>query len=110
MLKVGGGGAKGRVQWDPARDLETSEGRGKGTEPRRMLRARAIQIGLSRELSATYAASITEVHDVTALARRVGAAHKRRTRQGGDGRAPRRAAARALTCRASRRRSSRGSA
>lgn len=74
--KVGGGGAKGRVQWDPARDLETSEGRGKGTEPRRMLRARAIQIGLSRELSATYTASITEVHDVTALARRVGAAHK----------------------------------
>ena len=29
------------VQWDPARDLMTSEGR----EPRRMLRRRAIQIG-----------------------------------------------------------------
>eukprot|EP00325_Prymnesiales_sp_UTEX-LB-985_P028192 CAMPEP_0174736550 /NCGR_PEP_ID=MMETSP1094-20130205/66870_1 /TAXON_ID=156173 /ORGANISM="Chrysochromulina brevifilum, Strain UTEX LB 985" /LENGTH=184 /DNA_ID=CAMNT_0015939669 /DNA_START=89 /DNA_END=639 /DNA_ORIENTATION=+ len=52
--KHGGGGSKGRVQWDPARDLMTSDDRGR--EPRRMLRERAIQIGLSRDLSTRYVA------------------------------------------------------
>ena len=70
----GGGGTKGRVQWDPARDVLTSEEKGK--VPRRMLRERAIQIGLSRELSERFVASIIAVHDVTELAHRVGAAHK----------------------------------
>ena len=41
----GGGGSHGRVQWDPARDLMSSEGR----EPRRMLRRRAIQIGREKD-------------------------------------------------------------
>ena len=40
--KHGGGGTKGRVQWDPARDLYSSEGRGASTEPRRMLSERAM--------------------------------------------------------------------
>ena len=72
----GGGGAKGRIQWDPARDLYSSEGRGNSTEPRKMLRERAIQIGLSRELSERFARSILAIVDVSALARRVGDAHR----------------------------------
>jgi phosphopantetheine adenylyltransferase len=71
--KHGGGGAKGRVQWDPARDLFTCED--KGRAPRRMLRERAIQIGLSGDLSERFVASIIAVTDVTELAHRVGAAH-----------------------------------
>jgi hypothetical protein len=35
--KHGGGGSKGRVQWDPSRDLMSSDGKGNATEPRRML-------------------------------------------------------------------------
>ena len=70
----GGGGSKGRIQWDPARDLYSSEG--KSTEPRKLLRERAIQIGLSRELSERFARSILAVVDVSALARRVGDAHQ----------------------------------
>ena len=72
--KHGGGGTKGRVQWDPARDLLTSESGGK--VPRRMLRERAIQIGLSRNLSEGFVSSALEIRDVTELAHRVGAAHK----------------------------------
>ena len=68
----GGGGTKGRVQWDPARDLYSSEDR----EPRKMLRERDIQIGLSKDLSERFAQSIVAVVDVSALARRVGEAHR----------------------------------
>ena len=71
--KHGGGGSKGRVQWDPGRDLMSSEG--KGREPRRLLRERAIQIGLSRDLSERYVAGALSIADVSDLARRVGAAH-----------------------------------
>mmetsp|Transcript_46675 Transcript_46675/g.122578 ORF Transcript_46675/g.122578 Transcript_46675/m.122578 type:complete len:459 (+) Transcript_46675:126-1502(+) len=71
--KHGGGGTKGRVQWDPARDLLSAED--KGRAPRRMLRERAIQIGLSKELSHRFVASILEIHDVTDLAHRVSEAH-----------------------------------
>ena len=71
--KHGGGGSKGRVQWDPARDLMTSEANGR--EPRRMLRERAIQIGLSRDLSEAYVAGVLSIEDVTPLARQVGVAH-----------------------------------
>ena len=71
--KHGGGGSKGRVQWDPARDIMTSED--KGREPRRMLRERAIQIGLSRSLSERFVQGIIAVEDVTGLARKVGLAH-----------------------------------
>lgn len=74
--KHGGGGAKGRVQWDPARDLYSSEGKGEATEPRKMLRERAIQIGLSRDLSERFVTSIVAVVDVSALAKRVGEAHR----------------------------------
>lgn len=70
--KHGGGGSRGRVQWDPARDLMTSDGR----KPRRMLRERAIQIGLSRDLSIRYVKEVVAIEDVTALARRVGTAHQ----------------------------------
>lgn len=69
--KHGGGGTKGRVQWDPARDLMTSS---KG-EPRKMLRRRAIQIGVSRELSRAYVESIVSIEDVTALAHAAAEAH-----------------------------------
>jgi len=76
--KHGGGGSKGRVQWDPARDLMSSDGRGHSAEPRKMLRERAIQVGLSRSLSAHFVASTTSIEDVTMLAWRVGEAHRER--------------------------------
>merc|ERR1719193_2493229 len=75
----GGGGSKGRVQWDPERDLHAGEGR----EPRKMLNRRAIQIGLSKDLSAKYVESAIRISDVTHLARSVGEAH--RPRRGGRG-------------------------
>jgi hypothetical protein len=74
QCKEGGGGAKGRVQWDPARDLSAAEGR----VPRRMLRQRAIQIGLAGSLSELYVESVLRVVDVTDLALAVGAAHRER--------------------------------
>ncbi len=71
--KHGGGGHKGRVQWDPARDLLSSED--KGRQPRKMRRERAIQIGLSHELSEAYVGSVISIEDVTELAHAVGEAH-----------------------------------
>ena len=73
--KHGGGGSKGRVQWDPARDLMAPEPNGRS--PQKMLRERAIQVGLSQELSEEYVAGISEMRDVTELARCVGDAHAR---------------------------------
>jgi hypothetical protein len=72
--KHGGGGSKGRVQWDPARDLFSAEP--KGREPRKMLRERAIQIGLSRDLSERLVASTLSIQDVTELALEVETAHR----------------------------------
>jgi hypothetical protein len=69
--KHGGGGSFGRVQWDPARDLFSAEGR----EPRKMLRKRAIQIGMKGHLSKFYVDSILSIADVTSLSHRVGNAH-----------------------------------
>ena len=69
--KHGGGGTLGRVQWDPARDLFTAE----GGEPRKMLRKRAIQIGIKGRISQVYVNSVQCIEDVTALAHEVGAAH-----------------------------------
>lgn len=66
------GGGNGRIQWDPERDLFQSEKK----EPRRMLRQRAIQIGLAGSLSEYYVSHIISIEEVTELARRVGAAHK----------------------------------
>lgn len=75
--KHGGGGSKGRVQWDPARDLMSADGR----EPRRMLQHRAIQIGLKADLSEMYVNSVVAIEDVTALAHAVGEAHSAGTKE-----------------------------
>ena len=72
----GGGGTLGRIQWDPARDLLAAEKSGK--EPRKLLRRRAIQIGLKGRLSVEYVDSVIAIVDVTALARRVGEAHAKK--------------------------------
>mmetsp|Transcript_34308 Transcript_34308/g.79305 ORF Transcript_34308/g.79305 Transcript_34308/m.79305 type:complete len:146 (-) Transcript_34308:35-472(-) len=69
----GGGGTVGRVQWDPSRDLMAAEP--KKREPRKMLRARAIQIGMKGELSRFYVENTLSIEDVTALSRAVGEAH-----------------------------------
>ena len=69
----GGGGTSGRVQWDPARDLLAAEG--KVPEPRKMLRRRAIQIGLKGRLREVFVQEMLSIEDVTALARQVGEAH-----------------------------------
>ena len=68
----GGGGSWGRVQWDPERDIMA----GDGNEPRRMLRTRAIQIGLKGHLSKMFVESIIYIEDVTELARKLGEAHR----------------------------------
>mmetsp|Transcript_48406 Transcript_48406/g.90700 ORF Transcript_48406/g.90700 Transcript_48406/m.90700 type:complete len:277 (-) Transcript_48406:60-890(-) len=72
QCRTGGGGSKGRVQWDPERDLLSGDGR----EPRELLRTRAIQIGLKGSLSELYVQSVISIEDVTALARKVQAAHQ----------------------------------
>lgn len=72
QCREGGGGSKGRVQWDPARDIMTTEGR----VPRRMLRRRAIQIGLAGTLSELYVRSAISIEDVTELAHLVGRIHQ----------------------------------
>jgi hypothetical protein len=68
----GRGGTLGRVQWDPERDILTTEG---GTQPAKMPATRAIQIGMRNELSEFYCGSILSVEDVTELAHRAGNAH-----------------------------------
>ena len=66
----------GRVQWDPARDLYAAElDRKRGLTPRKLPTRRAIQIGFKSTLKHQYIESITEIVDVTDLAKRVGAAH-----------------------------------
>ena len=75
QCRHGGGGSKGRVQWDPARDILTAD----GNEPRKMLRRRAIQIGISDELSEHYVNSILSIEDVTELAHAVCEAHQSKT-------------------------------
>ncbi|CAK0841610.1 unnamed protein product [Prorocentrum cordatum] len=75
QCKHAGGGSKGRVQWDPERDLFSGNGAHGRHEPRKMLRLRSIQIGLSRDLSQFYVDSTISIQDVTELANRVGEAH-----------------------------------
>jgi len=65
--------SSGVVQWDPARDIMTSDERGR--EPRKQLRSRAIQIGLKGWMSELYVRSVVSIQDVTALAQRVAQAH-----------------------------------
>uniref|UniRef100_A0A7R9WRE8 DUF4291 domain-containing protein n=1 Tax=Craspedostauros australis TaxID=1486917 RepID=A0A7R9WRE8_9STRA len=69
----GGGGSMGRIQWDPERDLQ----HGDGQDPRKMPMTRAIQIGLSRDVSHLYVRSIRKIEDVTELAHQVHAAHQK---------------------------------
>jgi hypothetical protein len=83
--KHGGGGSKGRVQWDPARDIMSADGK----EPRKMQRRRAIQIGLKAELSQLYVNSVVAIEDVTTLAHTVGDAHKSRSKEAMDALVPR---------------------
>jgi len=71
QCRTGGGGSKGRVQWDPERDLMSADGK----VPRQMLRRRAIQIGLKGSLSEMYVRSVASIEDVTELAHRVQRAH-----------------------------------
>jgi hypothetical protein len=72
QCKEGGGGAKGRIQWDPERDVMSAENK----EPRRMLRERSIQIGLKGSLSEFYVQSVISIEDVTDLSHQVGEAHR----------------------------------
>jgi len=75
--KHGGGGTKGRIQWDPERDIFSIEGNIKGKfEPRRMLNTRSIQIGISNELSAFFVDSVIKVEEVTDIAHQVYKVHK----------------------------------
>ena len=71
QCRTGGGGSKGRVQWDPEHDLMSADGK----VPRKMLRRRAIQIGLKGSLSEMYVRSVASIEDVTELAHRVHEAH-----------------------------------
>jgi len=79
QCKESGGGSKGRVQWDPARDIMTSDDKGK--TPRKRLRERAIQIGMKGSISQFYVQNIIQIEDVTELAQRVGKAHKIKNRK-----------------------------
>jgi len=76
QCREGGGGSKGRVQWDPARDLMTSDGK----VPRELLRDRAIQIGLKGSLSELYVQRVVCIQDVTELAHKVCSAHKAKSK------------------------------
>ena len=79
--KHGGGGCLGRVQWDPERDIWSPGFGGRESKaPRKMLRRRAVQIGLSRHLSKRYVASAISIQEVTDLAHRVEQAHRQKTR------------------------------
>jgi len=72
QCKEGGGGSKGRIQWDPERDIMSAENK----EPRRMLRERSIQIGLKGSLSELYVHSAVSIEDVTELSHKVYEAHR----------------------------------
>merc|ERR1711879_1066614 len=67
----GGGGSKGRVQWDPGRDIMAADGR----VPRES-RGRAIQIGIKGSFSEMYVQSAVSIQDVTELAHKVHSAHQ----------------------------------
>jgi hypothetical protein len=69
-----GGGTLGRVQWDPDRDLMTSEKK----LPRKMLRQRAIQIGVKGPVAQYFRHCIISIEDVTSLANQVGVAHRKK--------------------------------
>lgn len=72
-----GDAGSGRVQWDPERDLLSAETNGR--EPRKMLRTRAIQIGMRGSVSEFYVENALSIEDVTELAQAVGDAHGLKT-------------------------------
>lgn len=72
-------GSSGRVQWDPERDLYTSEP--KKNEPRKMLKTRAIQIGLKGGINKLYVENVISIEDVTELSVLVGEAHSGKNEQ-----------------------------
>ena len=63
----------GRVQWDPERDIFSSES--KKREPNAFQRIRAIQIGLKGGLSEHFVENVISIEDVTELAKKVGEIH-----------------------------------
>ena len=65
----------GRVQWDPAREMEMSDLDRKMPLPRRCLKRRDIQIGLKDRLSEMYVASVISIEDVSQLAAKLKDAH-----------------------------------
>merc|ERR1712014_481378 len=64
--------SNGRVQWDPARDMRSADGK----EPSKMSRLRAIQIGLAGRLSEFYVSSTISIQDVTKLGHEICKAHR----------------------------------
>ena len=73
---TGGGGHKGRVQWDPERDMLNGDGK----EPDKLANTRAIQIGMKEELNEFYVQSAISIQDVTELAHQVQNAHSSKTK------------------------------
>ena len=69
----------GRVQWDPAREMEMSDLDRKMPMPRRFLNRRDIQIGLKDRLSEMYVASVLSIEDVTQLSGKLKVAHSGRS-------------------------------
>lgn len=71
-----------RVQWDPERDMWTSQmdRKGEHREPRKMPHIRAIQIGLSQQFSVQNLHKL-KIEDVTELAKAVGEAHSAETEE-----------------------------
>ena len=71
-----------RVQWDPERDLWSSQldKKGEHKEPRKIPDVRAIQIGISQQFSIENLAKL-KIEDVTDLAKAVGEAHNADTEE-----------------------------
>jgi len=65
----------GRIQWDPERDLYSSEGKTPYHQPRKMLKTRAIQIGINGGLRELYVENVISIEEVTDLAKLVGEIH-----------------------------------
>ena len=69
----------GRVQWDPAREIEMSDLDRKCPMPRRSYKRRDIQIGVKGKLNEMYVASVISIQDVTDLAHKLQEAHSQRS-------------------------------
>ena len=69
----------GRVQWDPAREIEMSDLDRKCPMPRRSYKRKDIQIGVKGKLNEMYVASVISIQDVTDLAHKLQEAHSQRS-------------------------------